>query len=393
MGSVYHAAASVITVLESPTWRIVKQASSHRSPEALSLEDMHVLEADPWISRVWTYQELVNSRVTYFTCPAVDTELEPQTAVVEASLFFNCVGYSLACFKRDAQISESTAVSTFPNLNVLEDTLLDRTLSSYLKRPALGILGNISKRSFDPRFPQSRLLASVGALTAEASWGPPSDNLCSLSEKIMEICEAKGDYSFVYTADERSTEAGRTWRPDGRQAESGGIPAHLLPIINWPVHGGSLGETQRGRTDEHGFWLEDMVPLLVVDAIDHDAKAELDRLFWGRTDPENPDQEASNGILGQEGERGDWLEDLVNFFLQIGYTGFLEPKICETGLFFSQKDLTGREDVELFASASLSYAFGSPGLATWREEGVMRTCAGVFVGLVRGESAQSLLMV
>ncbi|KAJ5042320.1 uncharacterized protein L3040_004872 [Drepanopeziza brunnea f. sp. 'multigermtubi'] len=391
MGFIYNAATSVIIVLKSPAWRIVEQASAKKSPEPLSYDDMHVLETDTWISRVWTYQELVNGRAIHFTSPPSGPDRESHV-VVEATQFFNCIGHSLARYKRETHVSESTALATFPNLNVLEDTLLDSLLSGYLERPALGILCNISTRSFDAMFPQNRLLACLGALTKEPSWGPPSDDLGPLSEKMMGLCERKGDYSFVFTADERSLESGRTWRPDTRQASSRDGPKHLVPLINWPVHGNPVGETQRGRTDEEGFWLEKMVPLRVEDAMRPAAKIELDKIFWGWIDPRQPNL-LRRGLFGREEEKADWLGALAKFLVRIGYKGCLEPHLCETGLFFSQKEFRKGKFFELFAAASLGYYFGAPGIARWRDGGKWGYCAGVFVGLVSSKASEPLLIL
>ncbi|KAH7411148.1 hypothetical protein BKA64DRAFT_662816 [Cadophora sp. MPI-SDFR-AT-0126] len=393
MGFIYNAAASVIIALKSSVWKIVQQASATVSPEPLSSSDMQVLEEDAWISRVWTYQELVNSRATYFTTP-VSQENPNVQVVVEATQFFNCVGHSLSRYKRDNHISDSTAVATFPNLNVLEDTLLDSTLSGYLERPALAILSNMSMRTFDENFPQNRLLACIGALTKEASWGPPSSSLAELAEKIMGICEAKGDYSFVFTADRRNEESGKTWRPSTITSQADHGPTHLVPVMNWYIHSEPFGETQRGRKDENGFWLENMVPLKLAESMLVDAKLELDRFLWGSTDQNDPTI-SSKGLFGKEDKKEEGNIALVRFLRQVGFKGCSEPLVCETGLFFSQQDLSTMDKVELFAAKSVGYYFGAPGLARWKQDprGEARYCVGVFVGLVKRELAVPLLMI
>ncbi|KAH6723119.1 hypothetical protein BKA61DRAFT_648324 [Leptodontidium sp. MPI-SDFR-AT-0119] len=393
MGFIYNAGMSVIITLKSSVWNIVQQASATVSPEPLSLPDMQILEADAWISRVWTYQELVNSRSTYFTTPASPSN--PRThVVVEATQFFNCVGYSFSRYKRDNNISESAAMATFPNLNVLEDTLLDSTMSGYLERPALGILSNISMRTFDPKFPQNRLLACIGALTKDASWGPPSSSLDELAEKVMGICEAKGDYSFVFTADRRSEESGKTWRPSTTSSESGDRPTHLIPVINWYIHSEPFGETQRGRKDESGFWLEGMVSLQLAGSMSVDAEAELDKFLWGHTVQNNPTL-SSKGIFGKYDKKEEGNVALLGFLRDMGFRGCDEPQVCDTGLFFSQENLGGLREVELFAATSVRYYYGAPGLARWRDApgGEVRHCSGVFVGLVKRELVQPLLMI
>mgnify|MGYP003662992562 CR=1 FL=1 len=392
MGFIYNAAMSVIIALKSSVWKIVQHASATVSPAPLSLSDMQILEDDAWISRVWTYQELVNSRATYFTTPVSEEHPDVQV-VVEATQFFDCIGHSLSRYKRDNHVSDGTTVSTFPNLNVLEDTLLDVTLSGYLERPALAIFSNISMRTFDAKYPQNRLLACIGALTKEASWGPPSSSLDELAEKIMCICEAKGDYSFIFTADSRSEERGKTWRPNPSCVEARNGPTHLVPVINWYIHSDPFGETQRGRHDEHGFWLENMVPLTIAETLLADAQGELDRFLWGFTDPVNP-KLTSKGLFGKDDKKEEGNAALVRFLKQIGFSGCCEPLVCETGLFFSQRDLWKMEEVELFAAKNVIYYWGAPGLARWKEcpGGQARYCAGVFVGLVKKDLAQPLLL-
>ncbi|KAK0120735.1 hypothetical protein ONS96_010936 [Cadophora gregata f. sp. sojae] len=393
MGFIYNAAMSVIIALKPSVWKIVQHASATVSPEPLSLSDMQVLEEDAWISRVWTYQELVNSRATYFTTP-VSAENASVQVVVEATQFFNCVGHSLSCYKRNNHISDSTAVAIFPNLNVLEDTLLDSTLSGYLERPALAILSNISMRTFDVNFPQNRLLACIGALTKEASWGPPSSSLDDLAERIMGICESKGDYSFIFTSDRRSEMGGKAWRPNMAAGKVSDGPTHLVPIINWYIHSDPFGETQRARKDADGFWLQDMVPLKLARSMSAEAVVGLDKLLWGYTDPKDL-KIRSKGMFGQEDKKEEGNSALVRFLKQVGFDGCCEPLVCETGLFFAQNDLGNLEDIEIFAATNIGYYFGAPGLARWKEGPGRdaRYCAGVFVGLVKKELSQSLLMI
>lgn len=175
------------------------------------------------------------------------------------------------------------------------------------------------------------------------------------------------------------------------QTEADLEPAHLVPVINWYIHSEPFGETQRGRIDSSGFWLENMAPLRLAETMNADAALKLDRLLWGFADPTNP-KLMRRGIFGYEGNREDWIDTLLKFLVQIGFKGCHEPMICGTGLFFSQRDLGKCRQVELFAAASIGYYFGAPGLARWIADGQVRYCAGVFVGLVIRECAQSLLM-
>jgi hypothetical protein len=84
---------------------------------------------------------------------------------------------------------------------------------------------------------------------------------------------------------------------------------------------------------------------------------------------------------------------LLNFLVIIGFTGCYEPQTCENGLFYSQIDIRGHQDVELFAAASIAWKFGNPGMARWNDNGVVRYCAGVYAGVLKLQEAESILMV
>jgi hypothetical protein len=381
MGFIYSTAISVIIVLQRPIWEIIESASAKVSPRALSYKEMQILEQDSWISRVWTYQELVNSCAAFFTT----LESAAQGHAIEAQRFFNCVGF-LDQWKRVTGKGESAALEEFHNLSTLEDTLADRQMGNYLDRAALRVLSNMALRKFDPQFPQNRLLACLGALTQDASWGPPSTTLAELAEKLMSICESNGDYSFIYTSDIRNHTPGMRWRPSLLQLRSNG-PMHLIPVANWHTWG-----TQNGHRDVRGFWLDNMVLLKPAETIDEEAEKRLERFVYGFEDPEQPDTIIGGVFRRRECEDKGLSQAVLKFLRMIGFKGDGEPQVCKTGLFFSQFSLNGRDSVEVYAASGIRWMFGSPGLARWKEGGEIMYCAGVFTGTVKIEVAESLLI-
>jgi hypothetical protein len=381
MGFIYSAAISVIIVLQRPIWEIIESVSSKVSPRALSYKEMQILEQDSWISRVWTYQELVNSCEAFFTT----LESAAQGHAIEAQRFFNCVGF-LDQWKRVTGKGESAVLEEFHNLSTLEDTLADRQMGNYLDRAALRVLSNMALRKFDPQFPQNRLLACLGALTQDASWGPASTTLAELAEKLMSICESNGDYSFIYTSDIRNHTPGMRWRPSPLQIRSNG-PMHLIPVVNWHTWG-----TQNGHRDVRGFWLDNMVPLKPAETINEEAEKRLERFIYGFEDPEQPDTITGGVFRRRECEDKGLSQAVLKFLRMIGFKGDGDPQVCKTGLFFSQFILNGRDSVEVYAAAGIRWMFGSPGLARWKEGGEIMYCAGVFAGTVKIEVAESLLI-
>ena len=70
MGWIYSLAAKVISVLSAAAQSTVDQMSkSDRIDETA----INALENEEWVSRAWTYQEVIISRLMSFTCPAPDS--------------------------------------------------------------------------------------------------------------------------------------------------------------------------------------------------------------------------------------------------------------------------------------------------------------------------------
>lgn len=383
MGFIYSAAISVIIVLQESIWNIIQSVSSKVSPRALTHKEMHILEEDIWISRVWTYQELVNGREAFFSTLAP----EAQGHAIHAEKFLNCVGFSLSQWKRIEGKGHGEVLEAFPKLNTLEDTLADRQMGMYLDRVALKVVSNMAVRTFDPKFPQNRLLACMGALTQEVSWGPASATLEELAEKLMAICESNNDYSFIYTSDIRNRAPGMRWRPSPFQSSSNG-PTHLVPVVNW----NNIWGTQNGHRDARGFWLDKMVLLNPAETIDEKAKEGLERMLYGYKDLKEPNKITGWVFRRQDYEDKELSQVVLKYLGMAGFKGDREPHVCESGLFFSQSILSGRDSVEMYATAGIRWTWGSPGLARWKEDGEIMYCAGVFTGVVKMEAAEPLLV-
>lgn len=385
MGFIYSAATSVIVVLAPTVFEAIYTASSKHSPDPLELSQMQILEADPWISRVWTYQELINGRSTHFT-----TSHPTEVSILPSWKFFDCVGFSLDRWKRTTGLSQLMARSTFPNLNTLEDTIGDHLMTKAMfEISALSILINMASRKFDLKYPKNRLLACLGALTTEVSWGLPSLTMHALSEKFMSICEEKGDYSFIFTADKRMDLSGESWKPDRKQPEGAG-PVHLVPLINWHCN---TGETQRGHIEASGLFLENLVLLQKAAEIDTMVEKEIDIFLYGdkNFDVKKPGRPRMGILYQKEGNERQW-DELLRFFVEVEFKGCGEHIMCAEGYFFPQESISQAENVELFASVSLPYLFGHAGLARWKEGSAVRYCAGIFTGMVKKEQAQSVCM-
>lgn len=350
---------------------------------------MKVLEKDEWIKSPWTYQEIVNSDVILFTT-LPDLDLDMKNIVVDGTPFLDCVGFSLDQWKKKHDKTETDAMAEFSNLNTLSDTLADAQVDGYLDRTVFCVLSNIAQRRYNDQFPKNPLLAALGALTKDVSWGSPAESVSDLAEKVMKMCEMNNDYSFIFTADERDETPGLRWRPNPKQSASDNSkPVHLVPIIKWY----SWGEKQRARKDEQGFWLENMVPLKPSDSMSKAGRDYLLRWIQGSGEFCGDGCVPARGFSRWKEGEGVVLEQAVlNSLKVIGFTGTDSYQVCENGIFFSQLEVVAREGVEMFAAPSIRWNFGSPGIARWREGEVLTFCAGVFTGDILSSATQSLLI-
>ena len=190
MGFIYSTAKSVIVVLQKDAWHAVNGVDLPKVP--LDEVRMRAVDADPWISSVWTYQELVNANALRFTGfgAGVDSSLEGE-------VFLNGIGFSLDTYKRSNNVSALGMRTIFPNLDAMEDAVADWRIAGYLERSMLTCLTGVAGRSCDPERPTNRLYSLLGAMSDAASRGAVNENIPALTEKAMQLCATKGDFSYI----------------------------------------------------------------------------------------------------------------------------------------------------------------------------------------------------
>jgi len=316
MGNIYSRAQSTIVVLQSASWAIISRDARSNVPYMES--QMDHLNQDAWVTRVWTYQELVNAQDLFFT--AVD--LPPGTRISDEDLL-NSIGLTLRRYMVHNQLPALESRRRFPALDALESALGDRQIGFPLERSMLTCLTAIAGRDYDPAWPASRLYALLGALTQEPSWGPVDETVAALAEKAMRICEGKGDFSYIYTSDRRQVEEQR-WRP---RPDAG-----LHPIVRW----NSWGERQPGASADGKLELHDMVRLDPDVETSPEPVAHALRWLRGFT---NLNEEALSGI--------DALErDLPQALREIGFTGSADCHRCKTGVMLTQEEVEVAEGIE-----------------------------------------------
>lgn len=342
MGAIYSSAAQVFAVLSESCSRLLQQIKNtgHMNPEEFS-----VLENDDWITRVWTYQEMANSKSTLFIAQ------RGGNALILAQDFLNVILTDTTDYA-DAQGFERAELAVrFPWLDNLQVMMAEHRVAEYTGRCAYQVMSAMHQRFAVSK--EDRIYAMIGAITDLQSESQ-DDASIHPSEYLMRICEAKGDYSFIYCIAPRSEEPGRRWRPEARE-----IP----PVLSGVLVGGS---GQAGSLKPTHLQLENMCRLK-PSAINSDGLKSTKAYLQGDSASLLPDDTAA-GILAR--------------LRQKGFSGCGDYVRLENGFFFPQSTFTFSDEIFVAISTDMNWTNGAAGLLL-RSNGsdINLFCdVGVFIG-------------
>lgn len=356
MGFIYHMASGIVVSFSGPIFAVLEQM---KRSDRISEAQLEVLEQDEWISSVWTYQEVMNSKTGRLHF--VSTQIGD--AVIDGEIFLNRLGYSLFLYIRANGLSSFDIRSRFPRLDAMEDLIADWRLAAYLEISALQILSNLDRRSaIDPK---NYLYASLGVISTNPSWLSVDSTTAQLSESFMDICEQKNDYSFIYSSTPRDETPGKRWRPS---------PGLLHAIL--PTH--CDGSAQRGRYGPEGFWIDSVIKLEIAEQLGIDAREDIIQRFKiSNTESSSDDAIASKTF---------------HCLQQIGFTGRNRYVLSQQGFFFPQSLVKDSAHLTVLVTTEIAWYFGGPGIARIVTEGTESFTPGVFVGTLAKESALSILL-
>ncbi|KAL9086070.1 MAG: hypothetical protein Q9165_007282 [Trypethelium subeluteriae] len=349
MGFIYSRAKEVRAALSNDSFKAMRQLAINKE---LNVAGMATLEQDKWIQSVWTYQEVVNSQLLVFVCH------DAPGMLVDSDDFLNGLGYSLSKYKERHGIDALSMREHFPALDAFDDLIADRMIAGYTERSALAVMSNMDRRKWDDE--NNYFFAMIGAISDKIyRWTSEHDK--PPSESFMMICEAKNDFSFIFSSTARSTDPARRWRPS-----SGPLPS-ILPWHSW-------GESQPGEVNLDGSLQLDSMMELRRSSLSKDAKRFLQ---WLRREDLS---EASEVTIP---------EKIYMSLLRMGFTGRKEYISLSHGLFYPQDEVLPQADVKILVSTSIRWTLGAPGLANIFA-GMNSYIPGVFVGLIDPKIARSV---
>jgi hypothetical protein len=239
MGEIFSSAYQVLVVLREQCSDAIQNASQ---TEKLKSSDLSTLEKEDWVSRVWTYQEAVNSSRLYFVVEG------NEDAIVSGNEFLNMIMTAIDVYKAANNLDKLAWEKQSPKLRSLERLLADYMMADFATRSAyqvMSVMENRCSERVDDYF-----YAMVGSITTTTERVEGDEKLVP-SEFFMRSCERKGDFSFLYSSAPRSEEVASGWRPiQGRFSA-------LLPDLI------TLGSSEVGRKELTHLQLDNMYRLVL----------------------------------------------------------------------------------------------------------------------------------
>lgn len=348
MGAIYGAASQVVAVLSKPSSAVLDEIST---TARLQPQTLLMLENDEWVTRAWTYQEIVNSRRIDFIAEG------GPAAPVAGDQLLNVVGQAIDAYKKAQGFDAFRMRALYPRLDSLEDLIADYLTAGYLERSAYQAMSAMDRRMAEQA--DDHFHALLGAITAEPQ-DSQHDAALHPAECFMRVCEAKGDYSFIYCNAPRSAVAGRRWRP----------VAGRLPAV-FPWH--SYGDGQTGALCPTHVRL-DAMGRLQAGAVQADATKLVD--WW---------LQSGNASSAHAEVTHSLLERLRSG----GFTGCGEYLQFAEGYFFPQSVLRPDEEPVVVVATGVKWVHGAPALllAATATDGYDFRDVGVFVGRVPKDGA------
>jgi hypothetical protein len=355
MGFIYSRATQVVVVLSNEAFAAIEEMSqldtAKISSSAANILDL--LENDEWMRSVWTYQEVVNSRDLLFTGHGMFGTF------IRGESFLNRFGHYLNTWQRANGYNSFDFGEKYPFLDAFEDVVLDWRMEGYQERSALQVMSQMDRRCSAE--PSNIFYAMIGAITSKPAWGRSNLSVESIGESFIELCEEKGDYSFMYASTERNKSSG--WRP---------APGILHSTLPWHC----LGEAQRGEKDPQGIRLKDIVILEVSTSVAAQGRAVVLGMM------QSSDEGQNDAALAAK---------TYSNLRQLGFTGSEVYIITTRGFFFPQWHIASALLV-LWASTSISWRVAVPGMAVVLTEGEKRYIPGVFAGSVPKDGTDEVVI-
>ncbi|KAI0661100.1 hypothetical protein C8Q70DRAFT_932173 [Cubamyces menziesii] len=369
LGFIFSRAEAVVVVLSPESIAAIEymRVFMATKPRPLVVPDtpLAALDADEWIRSVWTYQETANSQVSWFISEA------REGAAALAFRDEHALNFVGAYMNQWEEMPDKPVMGmrhVYPYADNFQELLLDLQLRAYTYRSALQIMYGMNRRaSADPA---NQFYSMIGALTQNPSSRATKPTIELLAERFMELCEEKGDYSFIFCAAPRDTRPGLRWRP---------IPCMFPIILAGHV---SEGEGLPGKRVNGGVLLSNVLVLSVARE-DHCSTVLPSKLKTYIRDRWLAMAAPHHGI-STDGPDETLAQTVYECLKRSIFSGEGGWYTSELGIFYPQTELSGDGEVRLCVVLEISWRFGAPALASFTDrEGERRYVPGILVGWIR----------
>lgn len=347
MGFIYAHAAQVIAVLSEESLRAFDAMTRWNEGNFPDFSVLDIFENDSWIRSVWTYQEVTNSKRLYFVGENVNN------MVVDGQNFFNSFGHVLQAFRKRNELDAFQFHVRYPFLDSFEDVLVDWFMGEFGERSAFQVLSSMSMRVWQEE--TNYFYAMIGTIVKRPSQRSSDPTIETLADAFMTTCENKGDYSFIYCSNERDMRPGYAWRP---------AQQILRPILAWHCY----GDNQPGYRDASGMLvLKGLALLTPCSRVGASGREMLRERRWLPSVADYSDEDL--GMVLQENLH------------KLGFNGCGAAITMAEGVFFPQQHIPPEADVQFWASTSLQWTMGAPGLVVICHAGSRMYVPGVYLGV------------
>lgn len=342
MGAIYRSATQVVAVLPKSCSQLLHKI---QNGYPMTLEELLTLEADDWITRAWTYQETANSKFTLYVAEG------DVSVLVHEHDFLSAIVTATTDYADTQKFSRTELSVQFPRLDSLQEMIAEHKIEEFTGRSAYQVMSAMHQRYAERE--EDRVYAMIGVVT-DVRTDSFDDASLDPTEYFMRICEAKGDFSFIYSAAQRSDAPGRLWRPAFSQ-----IP----PVISGLL---AYGTGQSGSLKASHLQLDNVC-----------------RVSQGKT---NPEAMKSIGWFLQRDIKSSSSSEAADAVLkrlrQKGFLGCGEHLELENGYFFLQSGGTRSDEAFVVVTEGVQWTNGGPGLLVCSDgSDIYRFCdVGVFVG-------------
>ncbi|OSD01373.1 hypothetical protein PYCCODRAFT_1478409 [Trametes coccinea BRFM310] len=246
LGFVFAQADAVVAVLAPKSIAAMEEMEAFLAVQPRPVEipnaPIVALEKDEWIRSVWTYQEIVNSKALWFVgYPQGDSPCQKSYSGHD---LLNIVGAYLNRWGGSEGTPRHGIRAYYPHADNFQEILADWVMAGYAHRSALQIMYGLDHRAHVA--PENHFYSMIGALTNCPSARATNPSVERLAERFMELCEEKGDYSFIFCAAPRDQRPGLHWRP---------VPCIFPTMFAWHV----FGEGQFGERTAEGVLLQNVL--------------------------------------------------------------------------------------------------------------------------------------